>query len=632
MTVSTVKKTKAKGPIRWGAVVPIILISGSLFLYGKYALDNHLRKAVIWSIERTHGAEVNLKSLKLSFLKGSLALNGLEITDKESPSLNLLAIKNIFFNLNTYELLKAKFIVETSEITGIEWGTPRKKPGVIFPIPKKSKNESLAKLEASTIKAAQENFQGNALENVANVLGGNDAKSELKDIKAELTTEKKIKELEAELKGKEEFYKKKISDLKSQEEFNKVKSSVKQYKWNKNDPIASLKSLNDLVKQTKSVAKKYEDDIKAIKEDVKKIEDVSKNIDQWIEEDMNSLQSKAGLPNLDAEKLAFSLFGTYFGTNVAKYRKYSEIAKEYMPPPKTQRKKSDLLPTKRGQGKNYLFPKVGENPKVWIKKVKISSQAGKSAHGGNLEGQITDITTAPQIINKPVVIKINGEFPQQKLFGLALNGTIDHREEVPNQKINLSISQFPFKEQKLSSSSDLSLKLLTSPGSLNFNALKVGEEVDVGLSAKIIKPNFDVSAKKKLVEEIVTSSLQNMQALTLEGNAKGKWESLKWKFNSNIGKELALGFKKELGQRVAKAKQELKEKLMAKIGPQKQKYENEVKKIKGQLNQTLDKQKDKLKGDLDNLLSDLKGEQKNSLKKNTEKLKGEAKKLFKKLF
>jgi uncharacterized protein (TIGR03545 family) len=641
MTISTdkpkesniTKETpKKSGPIRWGAIVPIVVITLGLFLYGKFALDNHLRRALVWSIEQAHGAEVNIKALKLSFFRGSLVLSGLEVTDKENPSLNLLGIKNIQFNLNTYELLKAKFIVETSEITGIEWGTPRKKPGMIFPVPAKSKNKSLAKLEESTIKAAQENFQGNALGNVANVLAGNDTKNELKEIKSELTTEKKIKELEADLKGKEEFYKKKISELKSQEEFKKIKESVKSFKWNKSNPIGSLKDLNELVKKTKSTAKKYEDDISSIKTDVLKIEGVSKNIDKWIEEDMEKLQSKAGVPNLDPEKLAFSLFGTYFGTNVAKYRKYSEIAKEYMPPPKEQRKPTDLIPRKRGEGKNYLFPIVGENPKFWIKKIKISSQAGKSSYGGNLEGQITDITSAPQIINKPVKIDIKGEFPRQGLFGMSLNGTVDHRDEIPKQKLNLNISKFPFKEQSLSKSSDLSLKLMTSPGSLNFNADKAGEEVNVVLSAKINDPKFEVSARKSLVKEIVTSSLQNMRALTLEGSAKGKWEQLKWKFSSNIGNELAQGFKKELGQRVANAKRDLKKKLMAKIEPQKKKYEGEVKKIKGQLDQTLNKQKDQLKGDLKELLAGLKGQQNNSIKKNTKKLEGKAKKLFKKLF
>ncbi len=626
------KKVKKKGPIRWSAVIPIVVISAGLFAYGKYALDGHLRKAIIWGAESVHGAEVNLKSLKLSFLKGDLTLRGLQVTDKDDPTKNMVAIDNITFHLNTYELLKAKFIVETSEVTGIQWGNTRKKPGKIYPAKNSAKNEALAKMEEATLKAAQENFQGNALGNVANVLAGNSAKAEIKDIKSELKTEQKIKELEKELKDKEDFYKNKISDLKSLKEFNQIKDSVKSYKWNKKDPIGSLKKLNNLIKTTKATAKKYENDINAIKKDVKKIENVSNNVDKWIEEDMANLQSKVGLPELDPEKLAFSLFGSYFGSNVAKFRKYSEVAKEYMPPPKEQRKANTLVAPPRGEGKTYNFPIKGENPKVWIKKIKVSSQAGDSEYGGDIKGEITDITTSPQIINKPVGVKLAGNFPKQKLFDLSFDGILDHRSDVPTQDITLAIGRFPFKGRSLSKSDDLSLKLSPATGSLTFKGTKKGELADVALDARILNPSFEVGAKKKLVKEIVTNSLSNMQALTLEGNASGPWEKLKWKFNSNIGRQLADGFKKELGMRVAQAKADLKRKLMAKIEPQKEKYRQQVNKVKNELNQTLDQQKGKIKGELKNLLADLKGQQQDPIKKNTKKIEQKAKKLFKKLF
>jgi uncharacterized protein (TIGR03545 family) len=626
------KAPKKKGPIRWSAVLPLVVISGGLFVYGKYALDGHLRKAIIWGAEAVHGAEVNLRNLNLSFLKGDLVLKGLQVTDKDDPTKNLVSIDNITFHLNTYELLKAKFIVETSEVTGIQWGSSRKSPGKIYPAKNSAKSEALAKMEEATLKAAQENFQGNALGNVANVLAGNSAKSEIKDIKSELKTEQKIKELEKELKEKEEFYKNKVADLKSLKEFNQVKDSVKAYKWNKKDPIGSLKKLNALIKTTKATAKKYEEDINAIKRDVKKIENVSNNVDKWIEEDMANLQSKVGLPELDPEKLAFSLFGNYFGSNVAKFRKYSEVAKEYMPPPKEQRKANTLVAPPRGEGKTYNFPIKGENPKVWIKRIKVSSQAGDSEFGGDIKGEITDITTSPQIIDRPVAIKLAGNFPKQKLFDLTFEGILDHRTPSPTQEVNLHIGRFPFKGRSLSKSDDLNLKLNPATAGVTFKGVKNGELADVALDARILTPSFEVDAKKKLVKEIVSNSLSNMQALTLKGNASGPWEKLKWKFNSNIGRQLANGFKKELGLRVEKAKADLKRKLLAKIGPQKEKYRQQVDKVKNDLNQTLDQQKGKLKGELKNLLADLKGQQQDPIKKNTKQIEQKAKKLFKKLF
>jgi uncharacterized protein (TIGR03545 family) len=628
------KKVKKKGPIRFEAIIPIAVIVLGLFLYGKFALDSNLRTLTIWSLEQAHGAEVNLKSVNLSLFKGSLQLKELQITDKKNPKNNVLAVEKIGFNLNTYELLKAKFIVENSQVSGISWGTPRKKEGRVFK-GNERKSEQLEKLEQSTIKTAQEQFQGNALGNVANVLGGTKERDEIKAIKSELITEKKIKELEAEFKGKEESYKRRLKELKDQTALKEVKSEVRAYKWDKRNPIKSISKLNKLVKKANGTYKQYSNDIKAIKNDLKTVKNVSKNVDKWIEEDMKNLQSKVGIPELDAEAIAFSMFGNYFGTNVAQYRKYSEIAKEYMPPPKGQRTPKDqLIPPARGEGKTINFPKVGENPKYWIKKVEISSQAGKSEYGGNLKGQITDITSSPKIINKPVEIKVTGAFPKQKLFGIALDATLDHRDEQPKQNLALSIDQMPFEGKTLSKSSSLGLKLKPAPAKVKLEASMLGDNAKVELNAGIKNPKFELSADKKIIQESLGNILNGLKVLSLRAKATGKWEDLKWNMRSNLGSEISKGLKAELGKRVAGAKKKLRQQIDKKIGPQKKKLDSLVNNFKKDIDSKLDAEKGRAGQELKNLTADLKKKQGSSLKKKAKSLfkSKDAKKLLKKLF
>ena len=628
------KPKKKKGPLRIEAIIPLGVIILLLGLYGKFALDSHLRSLTVWSIEQAHGAEVNLKSLKLSILSGSLALAGLEVTDKKEPSKNIIAIESFSFDLNTTELLKAKFIVENSSIEGISWGTPRKSAGRVFK-GNERKSEQLEKLEASTIKTAQEQFKGNALGNVANVLGGTKERDEIKAIKSELITEKKIKELEAEFKTKEDSYKRRLKELKDQSALKEVKSEIKAYKWDKRNPIKSISKLNKLIKKANGTYKQYTSDIKAIRNDLKTVKNVSKNVDKWIEQDMKNLQSKVGIPELDPEALAFSMFGNYFGTNVAQYRKYSEIAKEYMPPPKDQRTPKDqLTPPARGKGRTINFPKLGENPKYWIKKIDVSSQAGKSEYGGNLEGQITDITSSPKLIDKPVEIKIKGAFPKQKLFGLSLDAVLDHRKEVATQTLAMAIDQLPFEGKTLSKSSNLGLKLMPAPAKVKLNASMQGEQAQVILNAAINRPKFDLKADKKLIQESLGNILAGLNVLTLRAKATGKWEDLKWNMRSNLGGEISKGLKAELGRRVADAKKKLRSKIDQKIGPQKKKLDDLVNNFKKDIDSKLDAEKSKAGRELKNLTADLKKKQGSSLENKAKKLfkSKDAKKLLKKLF
>lgn len=630
------KKVKKQGPFRWGAIVPATVITLCLFLYGKYALDSHLRSAIIYGLEMVNGAEVNLKKASLSFLKGKLTLDDLQVTNKDEPTHNLVSVGKIDFNLNVYELLKAKFIVEKSEVTNIQWASKRKSPGRIIKSPPKDPKEgpsTLDQLEDSTLKTMQQNFKGNALGDAANILSGDmSAKDQLNDIKGELTTEKKIKELEEELKGKEEQYKKLIDSIKSQDDLKNIKGQVEAFKWNKSDPIGSIKKVNDLIKTTNSTVKRYKDDVKRIEKDIKLVKDVSENIDKWVEEDMSKLQSRAGLPELNPEELAFSLFGNYFGSKVATFRKYSEMAKEYMPPPKDERKQNTLVPTKRGEGRNYLFPKKGENPKFWIKDILVSSTAGKSEYGGDLSGHILNITSSQEIIGKPTTLEIKGNFPKQKIEGVQINGVLDHRQVTQKQEIKVDVSRYPFPSKNLSKSKDLSLELESSPANLSFKAEKEGDIARVGLVTNVTQPKFNVNAEKKLVKEIVQNSLDGMTNLNIRADARGTWENLVWKFRSNLGDQLTQGFKKELDNRIKDAKRKLKEKLLAKVEPRKQEYLNKVKNLEGQLKGQLESQKNKVDSEVKGMLDKLKGEQKNSVKKNTKKLKNDAKKLLKKLF
>lgn len=630
------KKPKKKGPIRWGAIVPIFVILLGFFLYGKYAFDSHLRKAIIYGLEMANGAEVNLKTASLSFLKGKLTLSNLQVTDKENPTHNLVAVGKIDFNLNTYELLKAKFIVEKSEVTNIQWGNKRQNPGRIIKRPPPDPKEgpsTIDQIEDSTLKTMQQNFKGNALGDAANVLSGEKStKDQLDEIKGELTTEKKIKELEAELKGKEEQYKNLVKSIKSQDDLKNIKTQVNGFKWDKKDPIGSLKKVNDLIKTTNSTVKKYKEDIKNVEKDIKLATNVGKNIDEWIEEDMKNLQSRAGIPELNPEELAFSLFGNYFGTKVASFRKYSEMAKEYMPPPKDERKQNTLIPKKRGEGRNFLFPKKGENPKFWIKDILVSSTAGKSEYGGDLSGHILNITSSQNLIGKPTTLDIKGNFPKQRIDGVQIRGILDHRTDDHKQEMEVSVASYPFPSKNLSKSKDLSLELESSPASLTFKATNQGEMANVGLVTNVAQPKFNVNAEKKLVKEIVQNSLDGMSNLNIRADARGPWKSLMWKFRSNLGDQLTQGFKKELDNRIKDAKKKLKEKLLAKIEPQKQAYLGKVKNLEKELKGELEKQKGQADREVKEMLDKLKGQQKNSVKQNTDKIKGKAKKLFKKLF
>jgi uncharacterized protein (TIGR03545 family) len=109
------KKKKAKGPIRYEAIIPVVVISLLTFLYFSFYFDLHLKKLVEYVGTQANGAEVNVDGIRTSFIRGSFDLDRLQVTNAEQPSHNALEIGNVHFGFLWDALLRAKFVVEEDQ-------------------------------------------------------------------------------------------------------------------------------------------------------------------------------------------------------------------------------------------------------------------------------------------------------------------------------------------------------------------------------------------------------------------------------------------------------------------------------------------------------------------------------------
>src|SRR5262245_25638248 len=92
------KVKKAKGPIRFEAIVPLAIVVGLIVLYVTLFFDGHLRRGIEWAATRVNGAEVNVGSLKTSFLGAWLRIGGVEVTNLQQPEKNKIEIGEIKFS------------------------------------------------------------------------------------------------------------------------------------------------------------------------------------------------------------------------------------------------------------------------------------------------------------------------------------------------------------------------------------------------------------------------------------------------------------------------------------------------------------------------------------------------------
>lgn len=592
MTTET-KKKKSKGPIRLEVILPVGILCGLTYAYFTFYFDKHLKDGIEWAGTQGVGAEVNVGSLKTSFISGSFEMNKLEITNKEKPTHNMIEIGSMRFKFLWDALLRAKFVVEDASILTIQMDTKRARPGKVIPPPPPSDNSMMAKLQNQIISQAKDRFKDNVLGDVIALAEGVNYQDQIEKLRDQLKTEARINEMLVEVNTKKEYWDgeiKRLSDTSVVEEIQKEYKGIEQEK----NFVEQAKKVPVLIKLAEKAKKQVEDiqkSAKTLQGEVQKITTYPKEVETLVKEDVASLQGHFKIPKLDFSDFSSMLFGTDLMNYVVQAKKYQAIAKQYMPEKKKEEDK--VIPPPREIGKTYTFPITKGYPLFWLKNAGISSKSTEGEFAGDFSGNLTNVTTSPKVVGIPTVLDLKGDLKAKKISGVQLKVTLDHTKMKPKQMLEMRVGSFPIPEKMLSNSPDFTFGLKESTAKVDFSATLYDESMDIRWLNTLNNPNYVVESKNKVIKEVITNVVNGIPVVNLEARAHGPWSNINWSLKSNLGEDLAKGMKAEVGKKVDEAKAKLealinekilakKTELLAQVNTTKAKYEGELKKILAQ--------------------------------------------------
>lgn len=642
MTTSTdanspeAKKPKRLGPIRTGAVAPSLIFLVLCYIYFHFFFDNHLRKLVEWTGGYVHGAEVNVADIETSVFGGSFRLAGLQVTDKETPTRNIFSLGEIRFRFTWDALLRLKFVVDEAAIETIEAYSPRKSPGWVRPPEPASSDPSLiAKLEQNALNQAQDQFKGSALGNAATLLSGTDTDTLLKNIQGELKAEKFIAALQVSLNEKERFWKEKIENLPKKEEFDALGVRAKALKFNAKDPSQFAKDLKEMKAIVKEADAKI-DEVKStgtgLKTDTEKLKTEISQIDDLIKQDIADLENHLKIGKLDVADFSKDLFGKMFGDKIASVQKYATVAKQYLPPPKDPDAEKDaIVPRTRGEGENIRFPVKGGYPLFWLKRAAISSKASPQGFSGDLAGELTDVSTDPHIVPRPLIFRLEGNFPNQQINGLNMVATLDHRNVPAKQSLDLKVASYPISGMKLADDTDVKLGLQKASGGVHFLASIEAKNFMIRAENQFSNLAYDIQAKNKIINEALTTILNGIPMITLNATAEGTFSKFETHLNSNLGRELSEGLQKYVKVKIDEMKAKIRAQIDDKIKLKRAELEAKYQKIKDQVDTVLKEKKAEVDKAKDSITTQSKSKESGAKAAAKDDLKKKGKDLLKKL-
>ena len=349
------KKNKKKGPIRTGAVIPLIVFVAAVVAFNTFLLDVTIKKTIEFVGEKVNEAEVNVSSVNTSFKDLAISVKRIQVTNKEEPNFNKVEIGEFNFRMLWDALLRGKIVIEKSELKNILINTKRKKRGYVLP-PPPAKNAA-AKKTKEVLKSAKKEFNGNVFGDIAGVLSGDSVGDTTGKIEGELASKKRLNQLEKEVDQKQKEIDAALKGLPTSKDFEDMKKRFNAIKWQDLGNIAKapkvLQQADKLNRDINAANKAINNASKKVDGGLKFVDKSYKEVQNLVNEDINNISKRMNLPSLDPKTISKMLFGNELLNKIEEVKKYQEMASDYMP--KKKGKLEAPIKNERGKGRDYRF-------------------------------------------------------------------------------------------------------------------------------------------------------------------------------------------------------------------------------------------------------------------------------------
>lgn len=595
------KPYKEGGLIRWSAVIPFFIVVALFALYFKLFFDAHMKAGLEWAGYKALGTEVNISKFESSFIKGNVAITGLEITSAEQPDFNSIELGSIRYDVNWDALLRLKFVVEEMAVENIQFMSKRKYRGKVAPPEPPSENKpGLAdEVKDKAIAKVDAKGKGNLLGDLSAFLQTGDYKAQLANIEATLKSKQMANDMKAKWAAKQIDWDAKVKTLPKESDFKayKVKFDsikVKDFKTPQ-ELDASVKQFNALKSEVDASLKLVNDTKNAFNADLANIKTDYKALDDQIKADVASIKDRLKIPKIDAKQIATSIFMDYLTPYLRKLDKVNELAEKYLPPkyskmvnenldsktllagkkkkPVEKEEDETIQPHPRAEGVTYEFPVLNGYPLFWIQNIKVSSKSNAQADFGDISGVITNIVSNQRQIGKQTEMHIAGDFKSKSIQGLKVDAYLNNLKEEPAAGVDFAVTSYPLQAIELMKNKDGMIAMQQSSLAIEARAATVGfKTYDIGLNNTFNNVKFELGANQEVVEEILKNAFALLTSFDLKAQVKGELSNLDVDVESSLGRKL----EEALGASIKAKVDELNKEIKVKI-------DNEIGKVKGDI-------------------------------------------------
>lgn len=558
---------KKQGPIRTEAVVPLLIVLGLIVAYFSLFFDTHLRRGLEYGATQANGAEVNIGRVQTSVFDASVLIADVQMTDPGQPQRNRVQVGEVRFRMLWDALLRGKVMIDEASVVDVQIDTPRKHAGrVLPPEPAQAGPSASDKMLAQM----QEEFSGNVVGDLAAIAAGADPSEQLQQITGELKSDAYLAGLQQSLDEAEQRWQARMAALPRGEDFSALRERLGKVRMKDFKDAAqvqvSVKELQAIRDEFEAKSKPIAEAASSLPGDMGTLRASFSGLDEVVRADVRGLQARMKLPPLDAATLSRALFGMDVLGKLQQARGYMDQVRQYMPA-KGAQQQAKPAPKRIHQGRDYAFGHPKGYPAFWLRRALVTSRL---PGGSGLSGEITDVSTDQALVGRPLVARLQGDFPQQGVAGIKAELVIDHTTQEPVERMALSVARYGVTGRTLVNSPNVTLGFSEAVAAAGLTAELRGEQVAMQVSNQFHEVGFETTAQSVVVREMMNASLAGLSTVNLDARVRGSWSDLELQLTTDLGDALARGMKRYLQGRMDDARKRIEAQVNQRIAAQRE--------------------------------------------------------------
>jgi uncharacterized protein (TIGR03545 family) len=533
--------------MRWNYLLPRFILGAAIWAFFAFALDPLLHFGIVSSGEYALAARVEMNQFRTGIFPPRASVRNVRVANRQAPGTNLIEFDALHCELNGAALLKKDYVIENAEVTGLRFGTAREDSGILdreplfdFSFPNLSFDLGI-------------HFSGHGKKWLDSALDY--AKGQLDPRQLETV------QVAEELRG---TWSRRFDDLSARAKAIEAKSKTLE---DSADPKGNALEKVNAYRQLAADANKLLAEIEQVRADLRQLPQLAnqdmKSLDEARQRDMARIREKVELLQMNPQELSEALLGPELVQRMRQAAGCLAWVHKFMTMVTVDPEPERL------RGIDVVFEQRPRLPRFLIRNLKFDGVAELSGGPLNIAGQITGITTEPDVLGEPVVMQASGQGKSQ----IEVKAILDQTRPEAAYELAVAYRNSESMETQIGDDQSLALTVAAAATECRANLRLAGNQL-IGKIDLIQSPvrvsmarHEDASSAENAtavqVNQAIEGVLAGIQNLNSSLSIQGSIEHPELRLSSNLGPQIADGLNTVLVRQIEQQRLALSAKIDA---------------------------------------------------------------------